>query len=86
MTPPPFPEVPALVTDWLGDANRGPAGGQHPIVFAADVHARFERIHPFRDGNGRVGRLARIFSFGAASRLQSSTSETARDISTSSDG
>lgn len=58
MTPPPFPEVPALVTDWLRDANRGPAGGQHPMVFVADGHASFERIHPFRDGNGRVGRLA----------------------------
>jgi len=58
MTPPPFPEVPALVTDWLGDASRGPADGQHPMVFVADIHARFERIHPFRDGNGRVGRLA----------------------------
>ncbi len=59
MTPPPFPEVPALVTDWMSDANRGPNDdGQHPMVFVADLHARFERIHPFRDGNGRVGRLA----------------------------
>src|SRR5919197_2844217 len=58
MTPPPFPEVPALVTDWVRDANRGPADGQHPMLFIADLHARFEQIHPFRDGNGRVGRLA----------------------------
>ena len=58
MTPPPFPDVPALVTDWLRDVNRGPAGDQHAMVFVADVHALFERIHPFRDGNGRVGRLA----------------------------
>jgi Fic/DOC family len=58
MTPPPFPEVPALVTDWLRDAKLGPANGQHPMVFVADLHARFERVHPFRDGNGRVGRLA----------------------------
>lgn len=58
MMPPPFPEVPALVTDWLSDANRGPADGQHPMVFTADLHARFEQIHPFRDGNGRAGRLA----------------------------
>ncbi len=58
MTPPAFPEVPALVTDWVRDANRGPAETQHPMTFVADLHARFERIHPFRDGNGRVGRLA----------------------------
>ena len=58
MTPPPFPNVPAQVTDWLQAANRGPARGQHPMVFVADLHARLERIHPFRDGNGRTGRLA----------------------------
>ena len=27
------------------------------MVFVADVHGRFERIHPFRNGNGQVGRL-----------------------------
>lgn len=57
MTPPPFPEVPSLVTDWISDANRGPAD-QHPMMFIADLHARFEQIHPFRNGNGRTGRLA----------------------------
>jgi len=29
----------------------------HPVVAAAYYHAAFESIHPFRDGNGRVGRL-----------------------------
>ena len=29
----------------------------HPVELAARAHFKFEKIHPFGDGNGRVGRL-----------------------------
>ena len=29
----------------------------HPLRLAAEFHAKFERIHPFEDGNGRTGRV-----------------------------
>lgn len=51
--PPTHEHVPALMADLVGYIN----GAAHsPIVQAALVHAQFETIHPFADGNGRVGR------------------------------
>lgn len=51
---PPAPEhVPALLDDLVGYLN---GGGHSPIVQAGFAHAQFETIHPFTDGNGRVGR------------------------------
>ena len=35
--------------------------GQHPMVVAAKWHGYFEYLHPFRDGNGRTGRLLSNF-------------------------
>lgn len=58
MAPPPFTDVPALVSDWLTLANAEPPPGTHVMEHVAQLHATLERIHPFRDGNGRAGRLA----------------------------
>ncbi|TFD28665.1 Fic family protein [Cryobacterium lyxosi] len=51
--PPHHDRVPALMHDLVGFANRTDL----PLLAqTAVVHAQFETIHPFPDGNGRVGR------------------------------
>lgn len=51
--PPAPPRVPQLMGDLAVYLN----GGEHAaLVQAGLVHAQFETIHPFKDGNGRVGR------------------------------
>ena len=51
--PPPPELVPGLVADLVASVNED---GHPPLVHAAVVHAQFETIHPFADGNGRTGR------------------------------
>lgn len=31
--------------------------GVHPMIIAAKFHGFYEYLHPFRDGNGRIGRM-----------------------------
>ncbi|KGF00451.1 Fic family protein [Actinomyces sp. S4-C9] len=51
------PPAPGLVPDLLEDLLSYLNGATHgPLVQAALIHAQFESIHPFVDGNGRVGR------------------------------
>ena len=53
VTPPPE-ELPALLDDLVAFVNRADID---PVTQAAIAHAQFEVIHPFADGNGRVGRV-----------------------------
>ena len=54
---PPKPEsVPELMQNLVDYINK-PQDKLRPLVRAAIIHAQFETIHPFMDGNGRVGRI-----------------------------
>lgn len=64
MSPPPWTEVPSRLGSWVRSAaefgvqarSSGVPAGELPLRLA-ELHCSFERIHPFIDGNGRVGRL-----------------------------
>lgn len=51
---PPASSVPFLIKDlfkWYGESSL------HPLIKSAVFHYEFEFIHPFCDGNGRMGRM-----------------------------
>jgi Fic family protein len=51
------PPPPEYVADLMKDLVAYSSGAVHaPLIQAALVHAQFETIHPYTDGNGRVGR------------------------------
>lgn len=57
MRPPDWPDVPALMRDWVAQACDLRNAEQPLPEPVALLHSEFERIHPFLDGNGRAGRL-----------------------------
>jgi len=57
--PPPVQEMKDAMSDWEKYLHSEP--GEPPLVRCGLMHYQFEAIHPFLDGNGRVGRLLITF-------------------------
>lgn len=55
LIPPQAQKIPALMTDLEQFINNNDSLA--PLIKAGLVHVQFETIHPFLDGNGRIGRL-----------------------------
>ena len=47
----------ARVPNLMASTQKALNDGQHPMIVAAKWHGYYEYLHPFRDGNGRTGRL-----------------------------
>jgi len=55
--PPRMEKVVALMSDWEESYAKHDMEGAEVFPLGAWMHFEFESIHPFGDGNGRVGRL-----------------------------
>lgn len=65
--PPPPQELPGLLADWERYAHEDVEVPQ--LVQNAILHYQFETLHPFLDGNGRIGRLLSVFMLVQHGRL-----------------
>jgi Fic family protein len=59
---PPGIELESSLRD-LSDWINGASPDREPLVAAAMAHYQFETLHPFNDGNGRIGRLLIVLQF-----------------------
>ena len=67
--PPPGDQLDAGVDQWLAWVGTPPED-LSPVVRAALAHYQFETLHPFSDGNGRIGRLLIVLQLMRDSVLQ----------------
>lgn len=65
--PPPADRLDGLLADWERYANETPP--VPVLVQCALLHYQFETIHPFLDGNGRLGRLLIVLFLVSRGRL-----------------
>src|SRR3989344_5038298 len=54
---PDWQDVKSLMNDLINHINDKKNQKINPVELSARAHYRFEKIHPFGDGNGRIGRL-----------------------------
>lgn len=70
---PPGPELTTLVRDLLDWSQRDHSAEIDPVVAAAMAHYQFETLHPFNDGNGRIGRMIIVLQLLLAGTLKEPT-------------
>lgn len=58
--PPPAESVSGLMRELLAWWN-GPSTEWSPVISSSVLHYQFEHIHPFADGNGRMGRMLALW-------------------------
>lgn len=54
-------KVPRLIAELMAWGSASP---DHPLIVSSAAHFLIEHIHPFRDGNGRIGRLWQTLILG----------------------
>jgi len=71
--PPPGPDLEARLrdlVDWMQSSRHDQID---PVVAAAMAHYEFEALHPFHDGNGRLGRLLIVLQLYASGVISEPT-------------
>jgi Fic family protein len=71
--PAPGPELEVLTRDAIQWMVADHSRSIDPVVAAAMFHYQFETLHPFNDGNGRIGRLAMVLQLLMSSTLTEPT-------------